>query len=115
MKRWKSVKRAMAGGALLAWCALAGVIPAADALAERASSGSRAHIEALGGSASCTPVHDQLACQMCRLLRLPTKSGDATTVFALSHVAYGAPHNAPLVLASRERETGQFSRAPPSA
>jgi hypothetical protein len=115
MSSYKSVKRVMAGGALLIWCALTALIPAADAAAERASAGSRAHVEALGGGAKCVPVHDQLACQLCRLLRLPTKSGDATVLFALSQVAQSAAPSTPLVLASREGETGQFSRAPPSA
>jgi hypothetical protein len=109
------VKRMMASSALLIWCALAAVIPAADAAAERASAGSRAHVEALGGGAKCVPVHDQLACQLCRLLRLPTKSGAATILFAVSQGAQSAPPSTPIVLASRERETGQFSRAPPSA
>ena len=114
-ERLPSVKRFIAGSALLIWCALAAIIPAADAAAERASAGSRAHIEALGGGAKCPPVHDQVACQLCRLLRLPTKSGDAAILFALSQVAQSAPPSAPIVLASRERETGHFSRAPPSA
>jgi hypothetical protein len=110
-----SVKRLMASGALLIWCALAAVIPAADAAAERASAGVRTHIEATGGDASCKPVHDHLACQLCRLLRLPTKSGDATVLFALTEVAAIARPAYAYAFASRETETGNLSRAPPSA
>ena len=110
-----SVKRVMASGALLIWCALAAVIPAADAAAERASAGIRTHIEATGGSASCKPVHDPLACQLCRLLRLPTKSGDAPVLFALTEVAAISRTDHATAFASREAETGNLSRAPPSA
>lgn len=113
--RLPTVKRFIASSALLIWCALAAVIPAADALAERASQGSRSHVEAVGGSASCTPVHDHLACQLCRLLRLPVKSGEAAALFALRDVARTARPEEPIVVAARERESGHLSRAPPSA
>jgi len=109
-----SAKRMIAGVALLVWSALAAVVPAADAAAERASAGSRSHIEATGGSATCPQVHDQ-TCQLCRLLRLPTKSGDAVALFPLAAIAHTELPNTPLVLASRDAESGQFSRAPPSA
>jgi hypothetical protein len=110
-----TVKRVIASGALLIWCALAAVIPAADALADRASQGSRSHVEAVGGTAACTPVHDHLACQLCRLLRLPIKSGDAASLYALRDVARTVRPEEPLVVASIEHDSGHFSRAPPSA
>jgi hypothetical protein len=93
---------------------LAALVPAADAALERASAGVRSHVEQTGGSATCPQVHDQ-ACQLCRLLRLPTKSGDAVALFTLAAIAHADLPNAPLVLASRDSESGQFSRAPPSA
>jgi hypothetical protein len=112
--RLPTVKRFIASSALLIWCALAAVIPAADAFAERASQGSRSHIEAVGGSASCTPVHDHLACQLCRLLRLPTKAGDAASLYSLRDVAQMARPEEPVVAVSRARESGHPTRAPPS-
>jgi len=110
----RAIKRLLAGSVLLTWSALAALVPAADAALESASAGAQSHIEAAGGSATCPQVHDQ-ACQLCRLLRLPTKSGDAVALFTLSAVAHTALPNTPIVLASRDGESGQFSRAPPSA
>jgi hypothetical protein len=110
----RAIKRLLAGSVLLTWSALAALVPAADAALERASAGSRSHVEQTGGSATCPQVHDQ-ACQLCRLLRLPTKSGDGVALFTLAAIAHADLPNTPLVLASRDSESGQFSRAPPSA
>ena len=110
-----SLKRMVASGALLVWCALAAIVPAADAAAERASEGSRSHIEAIGGGASCVPSHDHLACQLCRLLRLPTKSSDAAMLFLVAPVARAQFVEARLADVSHSGESANLSRAPPSA
>lgn len=109
-----SLRRAVAGSALLVWSALAGVLPAADAAAERASEGARAHVEAVGGSATCTPVHDQLACQLCRVLRLAGKSADAGPQIAVRQAPCPVVERAALVVGAVYVRADNLSRAPPS-
>jgi hypothetical protein len=105
----------LAGGALFLWCALVAVIPAADAYAERASAGARSHVEATGGSPTCPPVHNELACQLCRLLRLPIKAGDPSVILALVAVRASLAPRTEVVVVSSETESGYLGRAPPTA
>jgi hypothetical protein len=109
-----SFRKALAGSALLLWSALSAVVPAADAISERDSVGAVAHVESTGGSASCIPVHDQVACQLCRLLRVPAKSADTATLIVTLRASTPFCETA-VPVALHERDRGNFSRAPPSA
>ena len=112
---FRSFKRGIASCALLVWCALAAVIPAADAAAERASVGSRAHIEATGGSATCVPVHDHLACQLCRLLRLAGNTDASWPDLVAGAAAESVSLAYVRPLAGKRIEPSASPRAPPSA
>jgi hypothetical protein len=88
------------------------VLPLADAYAERETLSASAHVEETG-SKTCTPAHDELACQLCRVLRLSSSGG--AQPFAGEWVA--APHGHPVaaaaVVASVRLAPGTAPRAPP--
>lgn len=113
--RLRSIKQVVARAALISWCALTAVIPAADAAAERASAGARAHIEAAGGGANCIPAHDHTACQLCRVLRLASNGTAAAPALVILR-ASSVPQTAQVVsLPGKRVERNSTPRAPPLA
>jgi hypothetical protein len=69
MHRTSRFRRIVAAVALALSATVPVLLPVADAYAERATADPYAHVESTG-SETCVPVHDEMACQLCRGLRL---------------------------------------------
>ncbi|MGH7720210.1 MAG: hypothetical protein ACREON_15380 [Gemmatimonadaceae bacterium] len=107
------IKRWAAGAYLLLYLVTVGLVPIADARAEAAAASAPAvHVEAPGDT-PCTPVHDHLACLLCRSVRT------ASPLHPLHFVPQAArllQRPAPGVPSARPTETPPAplgSRAPP--
>lgn len=105
--------RRATGSILLALCAVvSAVLPVADAYAEDAAIAAYSHVEERE-SQTCLPAHDELACQLCRALRLasaPPASGPSPLVLV---VASHAPAAFATRAAPRSVAGGASPRAPP--
>jgi hypothetical protein len=69
MHRSSPLRRFTAVAVLALSTVVAALLPVAHAYAESSAVATTAHVEA-AGSDSCAPAHDEVACQLCRVLRL---------------------------------------------
>lgn len=77
------MRRSIAVVVLAQSAALALLLPMVDARAEIASGDVREHVEQ-PGSRECPPLHDEIACQLCRVLRLAASPAPSTIPIATS-------------------------------
>ena len=93
---------------------VAALLPIADARAEIESSRARPHVEQ-PGSTRCPQVHDELTCQLCRVLRLANTGAPSTAPLVVVN-ASAVPVAARIVaLRATEVERSSFPRAPPAS
>ena len=94
--------------------AVSSLLPMADAYAERAAPDAYAHAEQ-AGSDDCAPIHDELACQLCRVLRNAPLSAAASSEPATLRQTY-VPRNPSVSGFTPLRLAGaRAPRAPPTA
>jgi len=107
------LRRAIAAIVLALSTTVTALLPVADARADVASGRARAHVEQ-PGSTRCPQVHDELTCQLCRVLRLASNATSSAAPLVV--VDAGAiPFAAHVVLLPATRvEPSASPRAPPS-
>jgi len=106
------MRRGIASVVLILSTAVAAILPMADARADIASAAARPHVEQ-PGSRHCPQVHDELTCQLCRVMRLASNrsSSDGVLIVHRAKAVVLARHVAPFV--ARPVEPSSSPRAPP--
>lgn len=114
LQRRFGIQRAIAAAVLVLSATVTVLLPIADARAEMASRTAQAHVEQ-PGSTRCPQVHDELACQICRVLRLVGSGCPARASVVVFTVADIPPAAQVTSLPASRVEPSASPRAPPTA
>jgi hypothetical protein len=114
MRGSSELRRAVASAVLVMSTASAALLPLADAYAEIAAATPHSHVEAPGTS-GCPPAHDEIACQLCRVLRLVGSGSTGSDDLLSVDGALALPPTRRIARPVTRLEPSSSPRAPPVA